>query len=1229
MRVKRLEIEGFKSFKDKTVVHFDHPITGIVGPNGCGKSNIVDAFFWVMGEQSYKHMRGSGSDDLIFNGSSQYSPLGIAECTLVLETDVVDTQKEPAGASAQDLPVHLRSKEISVTRRVYRGGEGEYLINGVTSRLRDIQELFMDTGVGAKGYSVIEQGQIGKVVNAKPEERRLLVEEAAGIAKYKARKRESLRKMEATQQNLARLQDILQEIQRSLNSLERQAQRARKYREYKQELLEKEVGFGKRKTKLFTKKIEALKTDHVLLEENIVAAKAEIQTLENNVETARVAQLSDSKTIEDLQSQIQETSRSLTQQQSALEISRRRQEDLNRQLESLNSEKNQLEVSLEASEQELIQKKEGLSDFEAELKSASTQVTSRGGEVEKRRQEMLALRQELEGAREQLMQVSQRSSEILSQNAFLTARIETGQVQMGRLETQQGETQSRLEQIQQEHQKIHSDRAKLEEDRQQQQVQVETLQSRLETVEGALENLYDLRDQTLAHWTQLKSNLESLEALDRAYEGLGLGPKSALEWARQKGLEGNIHLLANEIEVQSGYEKVVECALERQLESLLVKDLSVGTQALDYLESSQKGRAHFHEYVSQTSSSEPSNTASFTELKQVLGDQGFNVLGNLKEFVSLKKEAASDGSDFLNAWLDKTVVVSDFSWDKIHALAPFKDRLIGWALIGVSGRLVEWKTQGTSFQGGFSDADQAALSLLERKRSIRELSEKVSAAQAEKERVHQEWNQNFEEKTQLEGQLEIQRADLHQSLVKSSVLERDAHQADRVLRELKSTLELLVQEQEEKKAEIQDALSQQKGFESEKNQLESDLQQLQERLKTEDSALVEQTQKLADEEVILSEMRVQEASLKERIQSIYREIETAQSFLEQKRQRITNVDQLLGHMSQERDQHQGGDASILHKVEEYNKLHSMQQKELSQAKDQMERMARSVDESMEKMKSLRQVEQEQSQRLNGLALEREKLSSELHFLVQNLEEKYGPGCLNEVQTEGEAAPEGEVNPEEELLLAEEIERIRERIRRLGEVNPQAVEEYEELKKRFDHLDTEKKDLEHSIENLQLAIEHINKTSEERFKKAFAAIAQRFEKLFPIIFGGGKAELSLVFPEGSTDILEVGIDILAQPPGKKIVNITLLSGGEKALTALSLIFAIFMVKPSPFCILDEVDAPLDDANVGKFNALLKEMAAKTQFILITHNKKTMELNDSLYGVTMEEPGVSKMISIEMR
>jgi chromosome segregation protein len=349
---------------------------------------------------------------------------------------------------------------------------------------------------------------------------------------------------------------------------------------------------------------------------------------------------------------------------------------------------------------------------------------------------------------------------------------------------------------------------------------------------------------------------------------------------------------------------------------------------------------------------------------------------------------------------------------------------------------------------------------------------------------------------------------------------------------------------------------------------------------------------------------------------------------------VQEITRTLERALKEHEQFNGGESGLEQKIEAMTAKLSEERAQLAQIKELLEQSGAKLNAGLDRIKYLHKVGDEKTAAANQLSLEVEKVSSDLAHLVQNLEEKYGPGCLEKpsptpVQEEMvEPVITAEMSAEEEVLLGEEVERLRERIRRLGEVNVMAIEEYEELKKRFDYLLTERSDLDHSIKNLQDAIEHINKTSEERFKKAFEAIADRFERLFPIIFGGGQAQLSLVYPEGSNDILDAGVDILAQPPGKKIVNIGLLSGGEKALTAVSLIFAIFMVKPSPFCVLDEVDAPLDDANIGKFNALLREMSAKSQFILITHNKKTMELNDTLYGVTMEEPGVSKMVSIEM-
>ncbi|MBI2712689.1 MAG: hypothetical protein HYX41_07550, partial [Bdellovibrio sp.] len=471
--------------------------------------------------------------------------------------------------------------------------------------------------------------------------------------------------------------------------------------------------------------------------------------------------------------------------------------------------------------------------------------------------------------------------------------------------------------------------------------------------------------------------------------------------------------------------------------------------------------------------------------------------------------------------------------------------------------------------------------------------------------------------------------------IEAAALKRDIHQTERAQQEALALEQRLQREFEQISSDAERALTEKQTIDSELEELRNQQTDLESSTLQAQSSLSEKDAALKAQEETLQQIKIQQASLQERAQSLKREYDAAKSLIQDRSRRLQEILRTLDRASHEKEQFAGDEGQLAEKIESLTlNLHSAREK-LSEIKDRIEQSNARVDEAMEKIKNLHKSGDQKTTESTQVALEIEKLSGEISHLTLNLEEKYGAGCLDQATSEPEQqelgsviTPTVEISAEEEHALGEEVEKLRERIRRLGEVNVMAIEEFEILKKRHDHLLTEKSDLVKSLENLQQAIEHINTTSEERFRKAFEAIADRFTRLFPIIFGGGQAKLSLTYPEGSTDILEAGVDILAQPPGKKIVNITLLSGGEKALTAVSLIFAIFMVKPSPFCVLDEVDAPLDDANIGKFNALLREMSARSQFILITHNKKTMELNDTLYGVTMEEPGVSKMVSIEM-
>ncbi len=1226
MRVKRLEVQGFKSFKDKTVVHFDHNITGIVGPNGCGKSNIVDAFFWVMGEQSHKHIRAGGSEDLIFNGSSKYAASGIAEATLVLETDFVDTGSAPSGASMKDLPLHLRTKEIAVTRRVYRGGEGEYLINGVQARLKDIHELFMDTGVGAKGYSIIAQGEIQKIVNAKPEDRRVLIEEAAGIAKYKARKKESLRKMESAQANLSRLNDVISEIERTLNSLERQAQKASQYKKHKDELLEKEMTWGRRKNRVLRGRLEELKAKRESLEQELAGLKAGLASAETSIESDRIEQLTLSKAAESLQSEISEKSAELTRAQSSLDLSRRRQSDLSTQLESLTAEKADLEVAI-ATEKEKISGLESENEnAAAEFSAAAERVSEREESVRTERAQTEDARRSLDATKRELMTGIAKSSDLAARIAALESKALSANAQIERLGVQATALEARVEAAREEAERSQTAVVSARETKSLRQAAVQAALSDVNEKEAALKTARRDHEEANRALMKQRSKLQSLEELSAALEGYGDGPRSILDWAKENGKDSTLRALAEGLDIQAGFESAVEGYLEGKLETLVTHDAASAIEALRALASGSQGRAGIL-IAGEGARVSPAATGS---VQSLLENAGFSVAGILSHFVKPNSKLEGSTAQAAIRMLEHTLVV-----DSMDPLADFlsansASSLSGFSIVARDGSAFDG--DGV-LRGGAVQNDRSA-SLLGRKKSIEALIAEVATLEVAFGGYETAVETLTIELESSRSALAAAREALQAAEIEAATLERDVQTSSRQLADVTANQELVAYELEEMRNEASEAVYEKEASASEMKSILDARSSLEARIEMGERTLETLEAKLRESEEALSVLKIQEAGLRERANSVKRELEAGLGLIRDRERRLGDVTRQLDRATNENEEHSGGDEEFVVRIEELTLALAGKREELSGLKDRLEIVSAKVNGALDRIKELHSEGDAKTSAVNQHSIDIERMTGDLSHLIQNLEEKYGPGCLeapavSPIQDEmDDPVVTIEMSSEEEQILSEEVERLREKIRRLGDVNPTAVEEYEEKKKRFDYLMTEKTDLLKSIDDLNEAIEHINKTSEERFRKAYDAIADRFERLFPIIFGGGQSKLSLVYPEGSNDILEAGIDILAQPPGKKVVNIGLLSGGEKALTAVSLIFAIFMVKPSPFCILDEVDAPLDDANIGKFNALLREMSSKSQFIIITHNKKTMELNDTLYGVTMEEPGVSKMVSIEL-
>jgi chromosome segregation protein len=1226
MKIKRLEIQGFKSFKDKTVIYFDRPITGIVGPNGSGKSNIVDAFFWVMGEQSYKHIRSSGSDDIIFKGSSKYQPLGLAEATLVMEQEYIDTDSAPMGASlAEDFgsdsmdesakaKAGIKSKEISVTRRVYRTGEGEYFINGVPARLKDIQELFLDTGVGAKGYSVIEQGQIGKVVNSKPEDRRLLIEDAAGIAKYKQRKKESLRKLEGANQNLQRINDVLAEIDRSLASLERQAQKARKYKEYRSDLLEKETTWGRRRYQVLQRQMGKIEQDRTGLEHLLAGLRAELSQCELDLESQRTLQLTDSKGVEQLQTEVERASGELTQRQSALDLSRRRQEDLNRQLVQLTNEKEQIEQDLVQDRESIATKSEEFASLDERFEELAAQAEEWGARVTELKLAHSEDKRQAEFKRREFVELTQKSSQGESRIAALKERIQGAQQQLERLESRNQEAITELESMNSERLELRSKLEARVEARTEARAEVDAQKERVRNFEAGVKSARQVRDQALKQLASVTSRLRSLEELERAREGMANGPKKLLEWAQDSGKA--FAVLSDYVEVEPGAEAPVQAVLGHALERLYARDADAAFSALHFLRENDAGSAAIQIAIPGVESKERAS---------------YNPLRKFVKWVT-PEGVSTEGASAIHSLLE-TLLSSVEMLEEVPALGDIQTyQSAGISFVTRNGIWFDAE-QGVLF-GGSSEKGQAA-TILSRKSAIQQL--KLDEQDAEI--VHQRAEADLLE---VQGSLESAEESLQAvSQVRSDLevevgaLEKEVNQVERHLADLERSSGKFQLERDQFENQVTSARTEVEQLESSLVEMAEIREELQVWISEHESVLSSKEEELQVSDQQLQALRIQEAGERERKNSLKKELETEQRYLQERERRLGEVEHLLESFQADRAQYSGGDGEHEEAILVLTRTLGEKREELSLLRDRLEEANELVTRGMERIRELHKMGDDKTRTVNQMAIDLERIQAEVGHLKANMEEKYGIGCLEEAQ--GVDIQEEMTDPvvtlemteEEERALQTEVEELREKIRRLGEVNTMAVEEYEEMQKRHAHLFKEKADLESSMENLNQAIEHINKTSEERFKKAFEAISVRFEKLFPIIFGGGQAQLSLVYPEGSNDIMDAGVDILAQPPGKKISNMTLLSGGEKALTALSLIFAIFMVKPSPFCILDEVDAPLDDANIGKFNALVREMSAKSQFILVTHNKKTMELNDTLYGVTMEEPGVSRMVSIQLQ
>ncbi len=1179
MRIKRLDIVGFKSFPNKTTLLFDKPIVGVVGPNGCGKSNIVDAIRWVMGEQGMKALRGRNREDVIFAGSESRAPSGVAEVTLTFDNS---DRLAP--------PQYVDYAEIAITRKLYRNGDSDYLINNTECRLKDITDIFLGTGVGNKAYSIIEQGRISLIVSAKPEDRRFMIEEAAGITKYNTRKREAERKMAATRQNLLRVNDIITELKKQLGSLSRQAKKAERYREYKAQYKQLDLRFSAHDYAEIVRQGQVIIDRIAELEQGITDNANKLLALEGEV-NARNLQLAE---WEQKVTTEQEEAIRLDQQ---ISLSERDLQSYSEEIERISARKLEFEREAEDLIQQLDTQKRLVEQLEGEQRRAVEQAQLFEGELADVQERSRAVLDDLgqkqndaerlkrtinesilnaDRARHRLETIRQRANENVE-------RTERNRREKLELETQHDEQEAQREVFLNDLGGLRQMKLRLDTERTE---TTDRLSAEHEAYLDVEERLTNERDS----FTAVRSRLDSLQELDRSLEGFGEGVKAVIGASEGRFDDGElVDVLARLVEVDVEHEKALSAALGERLQWLVVRDRQAGHKGLSLLEELQAGRAGFipSQGMLPQHDDAPENCRS------------------LLEVVRVKPE----GGDSMERLLSGVMLVPDMAtaeseWERCNGRYSF---------VTPEGVLLD--SSGAIYGGGGESISQA---LLKRQREMQQLSSQKTELAASCEQLALLRDEHLQRIRSLERQVESTRQEGHRQEIKILEQEKDLRHLEDGIDQLRRRLESLEREFHAYQSEMGE-LQEQRREQEAKLEQETDTQQRSERqLQSAQIELAELSERreLISRELTDKQVQLAEASQKRR---------HLESELKMSRQREVDLAGRREKITFDREQGDSRNEQLtrLIEVSREKRETTIQQREQMEAnlrkqREELSHEQEALRDMAEQVRAARHKQEELNGQLSESKLTRNELSFKSKHLEERIQERYG---LDLGKDYFEYITEEEPGEKER----DEMERIKGHIERIGDVNLGAISEYDQVSERYQFLLDQEEDLKRSLDMLENAIKKINRTTRKRFKETFEEVNRRFSELYPQLFGGGEARLEILDPQ---DMLHTGLEIVARPPGKKLQAVSLLSGGEKALTAVSLIFAIFLYRPTPFCLLDEVDAPLDDINISRFNSTVKRISKLSQFILITHNKKTMEITNTLYGVTMEEPGISKIVSVNL-
>ncbi len=1159
-------------------------MTVVVGPNGCGKSNIVDAVRWALGEQSAKLLRGQMMEDIIFNGSDRRKPAGMAEVTLVFDND-------------GSLENQWRDySEISVSRKLFRTGESEYLINGVSCRLKDIRELIADAGGSSRGYSIVEQGKISLLINSKPEEKRALIEEAAGVLKYRMRRLEAERKIDRTRQNLLRVSDVIREVRRQVNSMKRSAAKARRYRVFRDELTVLDLRFRFEDYSAFIADLERAQSELEGRESALGDLESELAAAESREESLRAELLEGEGRITEGFEAVRSTEAGIARLESDISVRESAIRSLEERLVRLDEDEADLSARTESERSELEQLELELAviedeheKFDAQLEEAQERFTTSEAALEKERVEVEAsrnnlfslgteksrLEMEIDSASKAHEALGRRRDDSRHQLSEVRSRIEEYQKGCGEKETEsKGSEESALAAAE----RLDSLRS--------------AIQANRNSVGEAEFRLADLSERL----AEIRGLQKTLVALEEQMEGLPEGARHVMKHYAEASQSGVLGVVADYIDVPQPYEKAVTAVLGERLGHMIVNAPEDARTVIGHLKERTGGRGSFIP-------KKPRSDGNGTVIANV---QGSGIHGPLVDLVKFSSSLNGVG-DFL---LGNALLVEDLSL----ALDLWQGNGITATIVTLDGDVVEPTGVIT---GGSQTGEET---LLARKRKIRELGTEAGQVEKDLNRTRKNRDDLRQKIADHEAQLVIAEDEGRMAerarLVTESALtmaRKELQQAQTILEDLNSEMELADQEDLEAGENIERCLARLGELTEEEGSARGKILDLEKRV----TALGVE---IEERRSTLEEARIKVNSLGLRRENSQRALETASTRnkeVQERKDRLTSekeetnsrIEMHRAHVSSGRETVQQEIMLLEDKKEVLNRRRALQDESRLAAEDLSARA-----------RDLRSKAASVREEISRLDIRISEVRSELSHIRDRVLEEHGSDVSDITRDQFE---DSEFSREE---AGGRIATLREKISKMGEVNPGAVEEFEELNERYEFLSHQQQDLESSIESLEKAIRKINRTSRERFMTTFQEVRDNFARMFPRFIAGGSAEMILL---DENDPLNSGVDVQVQLPGKRLKSMQLLSGGEKALVSLTMILSMFLAKPSPVCILDEVDAPLDDLNLGNFSAIIKEMSSEYQFLIITHNKLTMEAADVLYGITMREPGASQVVSVRLK